>query len=382
MTNNAVDATPAEKGLEGIVASKTAISLVDGHNGRLFYQGVEINDLAEHATFEETVYLLWHGVLPTQAQLDELDRNLKAHRAMPDQLVDLLRLLPKDATPMAVLRTAVSGLATFYPDSNETTPEALVKHATILTACFPTIVAAWHRLRQSKEVMQPRDDLNHAANFLYMLNGEEPNERAARVLDIALILHADHGLNASTFAARVTASTLADMFSSITSALGALKGPLHGGANEQVMRMLESIGSLDRVKPWIDEALGQKKKIMGFGHRVYRQDDPRALILRRIAREVGEANNDTLWYELSQAIEDYMGELKPGLPINVDFYSASTYHVLGVPTDMFTPIFAISRVAGWTAHVIEQLANNRLIRPDALYIGPMNVPYTPIAARG
>ncbi|WP_029215668.1 citrate/2-methylcitrate synthase [Kallotenue papyrolyticum] len=382
MTNTAVDATPAEKGLEGIIASKTAISLVDGQNGRLFYQGVEINDLAEHSTFEETVYLLWHGKLPTRAQLDELERNLKAHRALPAPLADILRQLPKEATPMAVLRTAVSALAAFYRDSDAITHDALVRHATILTACLPTIVAAWHRLRQGQPLLEPRDDLSHAANFLYMLNGAAPNERAARVLDIALILHADHGLNASTFAARVTASTLADMFSAITSALGALKGPLHGGANEQVMRMLESIGSVERVKEWIDQALSQKKKIMGFGHRVYRQDDPRALILRRISKEVGEANNDPHWYQLSEAIENYMGEVKPGLPINVDFYSASTYHVLGVPTDLFTPIFAISRVAGWTAHVIEQIANNRLIRPDALYVGPLNVPYVPIEQRG
>lgn len=382
MTNKAVDATPAEKGLEGIIAAKTAISYIDGQNGRLFYQGIEINELAEHSTFEETIYLLWHGTLPNRQQLAELEAQLKAQRGIPDELVQIMQQLPKTTTTMHVLRTAVSALAGFVEDADNTSPEALVKHAICLTASFPSIIAAWGRIRDGKEVLQPREDLGHAANFLYMLNGEAPNERAARVLDIALILHADHGLNASTFAARVTASTLSDMFSSITSAVGALKGPLHGGANEQVMRMLHDVKSSDRVSGWLDDAMANKKKISGFGHRVYRADDPRALILRRISQEVGEANNNSLWYELSEQIENRMGELKPNLPINVDFYSASTYHVLGIPVDFFTPIFAISRVAGWTAHVIEQMANNRIMRPESLYTGPMDVKYVPIDERG
>jgi citrate synthase len=382
MTNKAVDATPAEKGLEGIIAAKTAISYIDGQNGRLFYQGIEINELAEHSTFEETVYLLWHGTLPNRQQLTELEDQLKAQRGIPDELVQIMRQMPKTATPMHVLRTASSALSGFVADSDNTSHDALVKHAICLTASFPSIIAAWGRIRDGKEVLQPREDLSHAANFLYMLNGEAPNERAARVLDIALILHADHGLNASTFAARVTASTLSDMFSSITSAIGALKGPLHGGANEQVMRMLQEIKSSDRASGWLDDALANKKKISGFGHRVYRADDPRALILRRISKDVGEANNNSLWYELSEQIENRMGELKPNLPINVDFYSASTYHVLGIPIDFFTPIFAISRVAGWTGHVIEQMANNRIMRPESLYTGPMDVKYVPIAERG
>ncbi len=381
MTNQAVDATPAEKGLEGIIAAKTSISYIDGQNGRLFYQGIEINQLAEHSTFEETVYLLWHGQLPTQAELEEFDRQLKSRRSVPDELVELLRLLPKDATPIEVLRTATSAMSAFADDSDNTSQEALVQHASSLTAVMPTIIAAWQRIRQGQEVLQPREDLSHAANFLYMLNGEPPNERAARVLDIVLILHADHGLNASTFSARVTASTLSDMFSAMTSAIGTLKGPLHGGANEQVMRMLQDIKSPERVTEWLDSALGQKKKISGFGHRVYRADDPRALILRKIAQDVGEANGDPLWFTISEQIEQRMGELKPNLPINVDFYSASTYHVLGIPVDMFTPIFAISRVAGWTAHVIEQLANNRIMRPASLYTGPMDVTYVPIEER-
>jgi citrate synthase len=273
-------------------------------------------------------------------------------------------------------------MSAFEPKSDDTSQAALVEFASCLTAAMPTVVAAWQRIRQDKEVLEPRDDLGHAANFLYMLNGEAPNETAARVLDVALILHADHGLNASTFAARVTASTLSDMYSAITSAIGALKGPLHGGANEQVMRMLGEIKTPERVVPWLDNAMSQKQKIMGFGHRVYRADDPRALILRSIAKDVGEANNDPLWYQMSELIEQRMGELKPNLPINVDFYSASTYHVLGIPSDMFTPIFTISRVAGWTAHVIEQIANNRIMRPESLYTGPMNVKYVPIDQRG
>jgi citrate synthase len=378
----AVDASPAEKGLEGIIASKTAISYIDGQNGRLFYQGIEINELAAHSTFEETVYLLWHGRLPTRAELADLDRELKSHRSIPDEVVALMRLLPKNASPMEVLRTTASALSAFSANSSDTSHESLVAHASCLTSSLPSLVAAWARVREGKEIVQPRDDLSHAANFLYMLNGEAPNERAARVLDIALILHADHGLNASTFAARVTASTLSDMYSSITSAIGALKGPLHGGANEQVMRMLAEIKTVDQAKPWLDAALAQKKKIMGFGHRVYRADDPRALILRTIAKDVGEANNDPTWFEISAEIERLMDERKANLPINVDFYSASTYHVLGIPTDEFTPIFAISRVAGWTAHVIEQIANNRIMRPDSLYTGPMDVPYTPIDQRG
>ena len=381
MTNTAVDATPADKGLEGIIASKTSISYIDGQHGRLFYQGIEINDLAERSTFEETIYLLWHGELPNQAELAEHERMLKAQRQIPAELVNLMQGLPKDAAPMEVLRTCVSALSAFEADSDDVAHEALVKHAARLTAAVPTIVAAWQRVRTNEDVVVPREDLGHAANFLYMLCGEEPNDRAAKVLDIALILHADHGLNASTFAARVTASTLADMYSAITSAIGTLKGPLHGGANEQVMRMLASIGSEDNVDSYIDEALANKVKIPGFGHRVYRADDPRALQLRRISKEVGEAVGRPEWYNLSERVATIMEERKPNLPINVDFFSASTYSTLDIPTDQFTPIFAVSRVAGWTAHVIEQIGNNRLIRPDSLYTGPTDIAYTPIEGR-
>ncbi|HSH77888.1 MAG TPA: citrate synthase [Herpetosiphonaceae bacterium] len=381
MTNTTLDATPAEKGLEGIIASKTAISYIDGQNGRLFYQGIEINELADNSTFEETVYLLWHGTLPNRQQLEELRTTLKTQQHVQPELIDLMRGLPKDASPMEVLRTCVSAFSAFEPDSDDTTHEALVKHAARLTAGVPTIVAAWERVRTGQEVVEPRDDLSHAANFLYMLCGEVPNERAAKVLDVALILHADHSLNASTFAARVTASTLADMYSAITSAIGTLKGPLHGGANEQVMRMLETIGSEDQVRPFVENALATKQKIPGFGHRVYRADDPRALQLRRISREVGEATGNPQWYQLSESVAAIMEEKKPNLPVNVDFFSASTYHTLAIPKDQFTPIFAVSRVAGWTAHVIEQVTNNRLIRPDSLYIGPMDVKYVPMDQR-
>jgi len=381
MTNTAVDATPADKGLEGIIASKTSISYIDGQHGRLFYQGIEINDLAERSTFEETIYLLWHGELPNKAELAEHEQMLKAQRQIPAELVNLMQGLPKDAAPMEVLRTCVSALSAFEADSDDVAHDVLVKHAARLTAAVPTIVAAWQRVRTNEDVVAPRDDLGHAANFLYMLCGEEPNDRAAKVLDIALILHADHGLNASTFAARVTASTLADMYSAITSAIGTLKGPLHGGANEQVMRMLASIGSEENVDSYIDEALANKVKIPGFGHRVYRADDPRALQLRRISKEVGEAVGRPEWYNLSERVATIMEERKPNLPINVDFFSASTYSTLDIPTDQFTPIFAVSRVAGWTAHVIEQIGNNRLIRPDSLYTGPTDIEYIPIEER-
>ncbi len=381
MTNTAVDATPADKGLEGIIASKTSISYIDGQHGRLFYEGIEINDLAKHSTFEETIYLLWHGELPTKAQLAEHESLLKLHRKIPAALVSLMQGLPKDASPMEVLRTCVSALSAFEADSDDVSHDVLVKHAARLTAAVPTIVAAWQRIRANADVVQPREDLGHAANFLYMLRGEEPNERAAKVLDIALILHADHGLNASTFAARVTASTLADMYSAITSAIGTLKGPLHGGANEQVMRMLASIGSEDNVEAFIEDALARKVKIPGFGHRVYRADDPRAIQLRRISKEVGEAVGKPEWYNLSERVASIMEARKPNLPINVDFFSASTYSTLDIPTDQFTPIFAISRVAGWTAHVIEQVDHNRLIRPDSLYIGPTDIEYTQIKDR-
>jgi citrate synthase len=368
------------KGLEGIVAAQTAISMIDGQNGRLFYRGIDINDLASHSTFEETTSLLWYGKLPTDKQLESFKRKFIENRLIPNEIIALLLLLPKKTTPMGVLRTAVSALAAFDPETGDNSLEANVHKSIRLTAAFPTIVAAWERIRNGLWPVTPSTTLSHSANFLYMLTGKEPTAEAARILDQCLILHADHGLNASTFAARVTASTLSNLHSSIVSAIGTLKGPLHGGANEQVMRMLLEIGSVDRVDQYMRGAFAAKKKIMGFGHRVYRADDPRAMWLQTLAKNLAEETGNTKWYEMSERIRTIVQDAKP-LPVNVDFYSASVYYTLGIPIDLFTPIFAVSRVAGWTAHVYEEYSDSRLIRPESEYIGPRDVPYTPIAER-
>jgi citrate synthase len=370
----------ATKGLEGIVAAQTGISYIDGLNGRLFYRGIDINELAEKSTFEETTALLWYGDLPTQRQLNSFRRKMSDNRLVPNEIIALLLLLPKKTTAMGVLRTAVSALASFDPETGDNSLEANVHKSIRLTAAMPTIVAAWERIRNGLWPVTPSANLDHAANFLYMLTGKEPEPEAARVLDQCLILHADHGLNASTFAARITASTLSNLHSSITSAIGTLKGPLHGGANEQVMRMLLEIGNGDRVEQYMRGAFAAKKKIMGFGHRVYKADDPRALWLQRLAAHLAETSGNRRWYDMSERIRSIVQSEKP-LPVNVDFYSASVYYTLGIPIDLFTPIFAISRVAGWTAHVYEQYSDNRLIRPESEYIGPMDVPYTSIEER-
>jgi citrate synthase len=367
-------------GLEGVVAAQTGISYIDGVNGRLFYRGININELAEKSSFEETTALLWYGDLPTSRQLDSFKRKMVENRLVPNEVIALLLLLPKKTTPMGVLRTAVSALAPFDPETGDNSLEANVNKSIRLTAAMPTIVAAWERIRNGLWPVTPSTELDHAANFLYMLTGKEPVAEAARVLDQCLILHADHGLNASTFAARITASTLSNLHSSITSAIGTLKGPLHGGANEQVMRMLLEIGSVERVEQYMRGAFAAKKKIMGFGHRVYKADDPRALWLQRLAEHLATTSGNRRWYEMSERIRKYVQTEKP-LPVNVDFYSASVYYTLGIPIDLFTPIFAISRVSGWTAHVYEQYSDNRLIRPESEYIGPMDVPYAPIEER-
>ena len=374
----AKSAAPA--GLEGVVAAQSSIGDVDGINGILIYQGINIHDLARHSTFEEVVFLLWHGRLPKRAELEELKRSLAAAQQVNEELLDMLRRIPREADPMDVLRTAVSALAFYDKDAHNTSREASVRIATKLTAQFPVIVAAFDRLRNGKEPVAPKPDLNIATNFLYMLRGEMPGERESRIFDVALILHADHELNASTFTGRVIAATLADMYAAVTGAIGALSGPLHGGANTAVMKMLLEIGSVENVEKYITEALAQKKKIMGFGHRVYRTEDPRATWLRQFSREMGETKGDLRWYEISRKIEEVMMREK-GLYPNVDFYSASTYYMMGIPLDLFTPIFAISRISGWTGHILEQYANNRLIRPRAEYIGPRNVPYVPIDER-
>lgn len=370
----------ASKGLEGIVAAQTAISFIDGLNGRLYYRGIDINALAEHSTFEETTALLWYGDLPTAGQLANFQRKMIENRLVPNEIVALLLVLPRKTPPMGVLRTAVSALAAFDPEMGDNSLEANVNKSIRITAAMPTIVAAWERIRNGLWPVTPSDALGHAANFLYMLTGKEPDAAAARVLDQCLVLHADHGLNASTFAARVTASTLSNLHSAIVSAIGTLKGPLHGGANEQVMRMLLEIGNPERVEPYMRNAFATRKKIMGFGHRVYKADDPRAFWLQRLAAHLADTSGNHRWYEISERIRTIMQAEKP-LPVNVDFYSASVYHTLGVPIDLFTPIFAISRVAGWTAHVYEQYADNRLIRPEAEYVGPVDVPYTDLATR-
>ena len=368
------------KGLEGIVAASTGISCIDGMNGRLFYRGIEINELAENSTFEETTALLWYGKLPNPDQLDSFNQKLVNNRQIPNEVLALMMAMPKKTAPMEVLRTAISALSPYDPEDLDNSLEANVHKSTRLTALMPTVVSAWERIRNNQWPIMPTTNLSHAANFLYMLTGNEPDPRAARVLDTCLILHADHGLNASTFAARITASTLSDLHSAIVSAIGTLKGPLHGGANEQVMRMLLEIGDVDRAEQYVRGALNAKKKIMGFGHRVYKADDPRAAWLQRLAKDLAHASGNPRWFEISERVRNTVQSQKE-LPVNVDFYSASVYYTLGIPIDMFTPIFAISRVAGWTAHVYEQYSDNRLIRPESEYIGPMDVPYVPLSER-
>jgi citrate synthase len=360
----------AGKGLEGIVAANSGICWIDGEAGVLAYRGIDIHELAEKSTFEETTYLLWNGHLPNQFDLREFQSQLALARALDQRIVDMLRSFPATATPMEVLRTAVSALSFYDADEKDNSHDANVRKAYNLTAQLPMIVAIYDRLRKGLEVVPPDRSLTHAANFLWMLNGVKPSETATRTLDIALILHADHELNASTFAARVIAATLADVHSAVTGAIGALKGPLHGGANEGVMRLLYAIdkAGADPVE-YVKGMLAAKQKISGFGHRVYKTEDPRATHLRRMSEQLGRDAGQPKWYEMSRAIELYIKTDKK-LNANVDFYSASTYATLGIDIDLYTPIFAISRVAGWAAHVIEQLDDNRLIRPRAEYIGP------------
>lgn len=366
------------KGLEGVVALESGISSII--ESVLTYRGISIDELAEKASFEEVVYLLWFGKLPNRAELDDLSDKLRNNATLPPQVEQLLMTLPKDALAMDTLRTAVSALSAYDPDVADMSREANLRKAVRLTAQTPNIVAAIGRIKQGKKPINPRNDLSLAANFLYMLNGELPDDIATKALDTALVLHADHELNASTFAARETASTLSDMHSAMISAIATLKGPLHGGANEAVMQMLLGIGQADRVQDWIRDALDRKEKIMGFGHRVYKNGDPRAKHLRRMSKQLGELQGDTRWYEMSVVIDDTVTREKGLLP-NVDFYSASTYYYMGIPIELFTPIFACSRTSGWIAHVLEQYADNRLIRPRAEYTGPMDAHYIPIEER-
>ncbi len=368
------------KGLEGIVAAATQLSDVQGTEGVLTYRGYDINDLAAHSTFEETVDLLWYGVLPTRELLDKLIRKFATARPLPEAVLAAMRLFPQKATPMDILRTVVSQLGLHDVDEKDNSVSANVRKSIRLTAQMPTIVAAWHNIQRGRDPIPPRGDLSHAANFLYMLDGREPTPQAARILDIALILHMDHGLNASTFVARSIISTESDMYSAISGALGALKGPLHGGANEAVMRMLLQLGDVSAVEPFVRDALANRRKIPGFGHRVYKTNDPRALQLRRIAGELAAHTGNRKWFEMSEKMREIVWNERQ-LYVNVDFYSASVYYTLGIPIELFTPIFAISRVAGWTAHVMEQLLDNRIMRPDSEYVGPQNQTYIPIDQR-
>jgi len=362
--------THAPKGLEGVVATTSKICYIDGDNGVLAYGGIDIHDLADKSNFEETCYLLWHGRLPSATELKELRQRLASERKLDPAIINFLREAPKDAAPMDVLRTVVSALGLYDPDRSNNAHDANVSKAIRLTSQIAMIVAAYDRIRKGKNVVQPDPSLSHAANFLLLLSGERPSATAERALDIALILHADHELNASTFAARVTAATLSDMHSAVTSAIGALKGPLHGGANEAVFHILEKIDAsgADPVE-YVRQMLAQKKKISGFGHRVYHTEDPRATHLRRMSEDLCNSSGQPKWFEMSRKIEQFV-KAEKNLNANVDFYSASTYHVLGIDVDLFTPIFAVSRISGWSAHVIEQLDDNRLIRPRADYIGP------------
>ena len=362
--------THAPKGLEGIVATTSKICYIDGDQGVLAYRGIDIHELADSSTFEETCYLLWNGSLPTASELKDLQQRLAAERKLDPAIIEFLRSVPKGSSPMDVLRTAVSALGLYDPEEKSNDHAANVSKAIRLISQIAMIVAGFDRIRKGKNVVEPDPSLSHAANFLLLLNGEKPSETAEHALDIALILHADHELNASTFAARVTAATLSDMHSAVTSAIGALKGPLHGGANEAVFHILEKIDAsgADPVE-YVRDMLAKKQKVSGFGHRVYRTEDPRATHLRKMSEDLCRAHNETKWFEMSHAIEKFVKAEKK-LNANVDFYSASTYHVLGIDVDLFTPIFAVSRISGWTAHVIEQLDDNRLIRPRADYIGP------------
>jgi citrate synthase len=366
---SSVTSTPA-KGLEGIVATNSSICYIDGDRGVLAYRGIDVHELAEHSTFEETCYLLWFGRLPKSVELKDLQERLAQERNLHPAIIAFLRTAPKSAQPMDVLRTAVSALAFYDADEKNNDHDANVRKAIRLTSQIAMIVAAYDRIRKGKPVVEADRSLSHAANFLLQLNGSKPSSTAERAFDIALILHADHELNASTFAARVTAATLSDMHSAITSAIGALKGPLHGGANEAVFRILDAINRakadpVDHVR----NMLAQKKKVPGFGHRVYHTEDPRATHLRVMSRDLGCSSGQPQWYEMSEKIEKFVKAEKK-LNANVDFYSASTYHVLGIDEDLFTPVFAVSRISGWAAHVIEQLDDNRLIRPRAEYLGP------------
>lgn len=363
------------KGLEGVVANESRLSDVDGANGKLCYLGYSIDDLVAHCTFEEVVYLLHRGRLPNRAELAELTSQLRSHRHLPEEVTRFITSLPKDASPMNVVRTGVSLLGVLDRRGEDQNRQLNEERALAICAQIPLIIAAYHNHRRGVPMPEIRKDLSEAGSFLWLISGKEPGAEATRTLDVAYILHADHGMNASTFSARVTVATLSDMYSAITSAIGTLKGPLHGGANEGVIHMLQEIGDEAKVDAWVEERLAKKEKIMGIGHRVYKTLDPRAPHLRNMAIKLTQELGEPKWIRMSERIAEIMRTRK-NLNANVDFYSATVYYSLGIPTDLFTPIFAISRAAGWTAQVLEQLEDNRLYRPLTEYTGP--VPPQPI----
>jgi citrate synthase len=370
----------AAAGLRGVVAAQSAIGDVNGEKGILIYQGYDIHDLATHSTFEEVVFLLWNGRLPKRDELEELQTRLRRNYEVPADVIALMKQLPKEADPMDVLRTAVSLLDIYDADGHGTERDEAVRAAIKLTAQIGPLVSAWERIRTGKDVIASDKSLSIAENFLYTLRGEKAEADEARMMDVALILHADHELNASTFTTRVVAGTLADIYGAVTAGIAALAGPLHGGANTAVMKMLVEIGDEDKIDEWLDNALEQKRKIMGIGHAVYKTEDPRATWLRKFSRQMGEKKGEMKWFNMSQKIEKLMHEKKGMFP-NVDFYSASTYYLMDIPLDQYTPIFAVSRISGWTGHILEQYGNNKLIRPRAEYIGERDLKYTPIDER-
>jgi len=383
LTDAAGNKVEYRPGLDGVVAAPSTICSIDGQNGVLLYRGIPIAELAENSTFEETAFFLLSGHLPTRSELADFENALIARRKLPEAVLGLLQSFPPSANPMDLLRTAVSALGLFDDDPSDNSLAKNYQRALSLIAAFPAIVGAIQRLRKGEKPVPPRTDLNHAAHCLHQINGVVPDEFSAKVLDVALILHADHGFNASTFTARVCISSLTDMYSAVTAAVGSLKGPLHGGANAGVMENLLAIGSVDKVEAWVMDKLQRKEKVMGFGHRVYKTYDPRARLLNQYSEKLAQITNNMKWYEMSKKMEEVMARevSSRGIYPNVDFYSASVYYYLGLEPELFTPIFAVSRVAGWTAHVLEQLRDNRLYRPDAVYQGPREMKYVPIAQR-
>lgn len=375
--------TEIARGLEGIYVTETKLCRIDGQKGELVYSGYDIYELAEHSTFEEVCFLLWNGRLPSKAEFADLREHMRRERPLSPLNNRLLHEMVGVVRPMRALEIAVTAIGALDRDSSDMSPAALKAQSTRLAARMATVIAAYQRLREGHEIVPPRDDLSHGANFLWMLRGKEPSELEARVMNVALILHAEHEMNASTFAAIVTASTQSDLYSAVASAIGTLKGPLHGGANDAVFKTLEAIKTEDRIPEYVDDLLARGERIMGIGHRIYKTTDPRAIILEKLGDELAKIAPNSEYYHLSQHLRDYLAKKLEGKPLfpNVDFFSASVYKMLGIPNDLYTPIFAMSRIAGWTAHLMEQYANNRLVRPNALYEGAENRPYTPIADR-